>query len=185
MRYKTNDIGEHGLAVDVPLSPAWLAENCPDLGGELGAAGVRFVGRLESTGDDFLLRGKLSGALNFTCVRCLEPTTLQVDADMAVIFVEGPDESHLPKGKDVVNLDEGDDGDFALFQDGVIDIGPELREELFLAVPYSPACEPECLGICLVCGENRAKTPCDCEEREKLKRSPFADLANLKPVKAS
>ena len=185
MRYKTNDIGEHGLAVDVPISPAWLAEKCSELGGEMGPDGLAFSGRLEVTGDDFLLRGKLQGSMKFTCVRCLEPMVMPIEADMAVVFVEGPDESKLPKGRDVVNLAEGDDGDFALFQDGVIDISPELREELFLAVPYSPRCEPECLGICLVCGGNRDKVACDCEEREKLKASPFADLAKLKASKSS
>lgn len=185
MRYKTNDIGESGLAIDVSVTPAWMAQECAELGGEVGPDGLRFAGRIEPNGEDFLLRGKLAGSLQLTCVRCLEPTRLPVDVDVAVIFVEGPEGDAPPakakdKDKDVVNLAEGDDGDIAVFQNGVIDIGPEIREELFLAVPFSPRCEPECLGICLTCGVNRDKSPCDCEERENLKRSPFAELAKLK-----
>lgn len=180
MRYKTNDIPEGGLGVDVPLTEAWLGENCGDLGARLAPGGLRLRGRLEPTGDDFLLRGKLKGALEFTCVKCLEPTRLAVDVDVAVSYVEGPEEDRAkptPPGDE--DEDEGE-GDFITFQDGVIDLGPEIRDEIFLAVPYSPKCEPECLGICPMCGVNRDKTPCTCEEQQNLARSPFADLAKLK-----
>ncbi len=177
MRYKTIDIGELGLDVDLPLDSAFLAEHLADLEATLAPEGLRFRGRLEPIGDDFLLRGKLNGALQFTCVRCLEPTKLPIDLDLAVSFVEGEEDAKVPQGDEKVDLDEGDPGDFAVFQNGVIDLAPEFREELLLAVPYSPRCEPECLGICPICGVNRDKTPCDCAEQQTLKRSPFAELA--------
>lgn len=177
MRYKTIDIGEHGLDVDLSLDASFLAEQLPDVEGQLAPEGLRFRGRLEPLGDDFLLRGKLAGALQFTCVRCLEPTKLPIDLDLAVSFVEGESEPG-PRGDEKIDLDEGDPGDFAVFQDGVIDLAPEFREELLLAIPFSPRCEPECAGICPHCGANRDKNPCNCEAQQNLKRSPFADLAN-------
>ena len=181
MRYKTIDIGELGLDLDLSLDAAFLEQHLADLEGKLAPEGLHFHGRLEPLGEDFLLRGKLKGALEFTCVRCLEPTKLPIDVDLAVSFVEA-EADKIPHGKvpqsgETVDLSEGDPGDFAVFQDGVIDLAPEFREELFLAVPYSPRCEPECLGICPHCGTNRDKSPCNCEEQQSLKRSPFADLA--------
>lgn len=174
MRYKTTEIGEAGIDVNIDLGAQWLAESCPELEGEVADKGLRLAGRIERAGDDFLLRGTLKGSLRMQCVRCLEPTTVPVDVDIAVQFIEA--DPNLVESED----DDDDDGDFVRFQEGVIDLTHEVREEIFLALPMSPRCEPECLGICTICGRKRARELCACEERQRQQASRFGNLAKLK-----
>jgi uncharacterized protein len=176
MRYKINDIGEAGLEVDLPLTARWLAEHCPELEGSLGSAGLQLTGRIERSGEDFLLRGTLRGSFSMNCVRCLEPTEVPIEVTLAVVFVERPEGER----DDAAAPETDDEADTVSFADGVIDLAQEIREEIFLSVPMSPRCEPECLGICAHCGGNRDRNPCDCEERARAAESPFAALAKLR-----
>jgi len=66
------------------------------------------------------------------------------------------------------------------FADGTIDLSPELRDELMLAVPVSVLCREGCIGLCAVCGGNRNITPCDCVEQQRQSQSRFAVLGKLK-----
>jgi uncharacterized protein len=176
MRYKTKDIGDEGLDLDLPVTPQWLAAAIGDAGAELAPEGLSLVARLEPSGDDFLLRGRLRGAVSMPCGRCLEPTRVPIDVPVTVSFVE-----KLPERAEGGHVEvETDDGDFVVFEDGVIDLEHELREEILLALPMAPRCEPECAGICPICGKNRAHNACDCADRERAALSPFAALQKLK-----
>lgn len=53
------------------------------------------------------------------------------------------------------------DEDLILPEDGVIDLGPLVREYLILDIPIKPLCQSACKGLCSVCGEN--KNLADCE----------------------
>jgi uncharacterized protein len=172
MRYKIKDIGDEGVEIRVPVTAAWLQTECPDLEARPGESGLELTGRLERSGEDFLLRGDLRGDLLTTCGRCLEPATVHVDQPVAVSFVE-EDEA-----KD--DEDEEDAGDVLSFSGGEIDLGPELRDEILLAMPIGPLCRPECGGICSVCGGNRNLTPCDCEEQQRIRNSKLSALKNIK-----
>jgi uncharacterized protein len=184
MQFKVKDIGEAGVDVDLKLPPAWLAEHCQSADLELTAdesgQPLAFKGRIERTGDDYLLRGKLKGDLRVPCARCLEPASLLLDVDASVIYVErDADDADGPDGE-AVDEDALDAPDVLGFQDGVIDLGPELRDEILLAVPVRVLCDEECLGLCAVCGGNRNTNPCDCAERERQSQGKFAGLSKLK-----
>jgi len=115
-------------------------------------------GRLERAGDEYLLRGALRGGLVTQCVRCLEPATLALDVPVTLTFAEREEPM-------VEEEDENTEEDVIYFSDGVIDVGPEIRDELLLALPMKPLCQEDCAGICPTCGANRNLTPCDCAER--------------------
>jgi len=158
MRYKTKDIGDEGVDIRVAMTEAWLRAESPDVDMRPSAEGIIFSGRLEPAGDEYLLRGVLRGGLVTQCVRCLEPATLAIDVPVTLTFVE----SEQLSGEEE---DEDDEEDVITFQDGVIDLGPELRDELLLALPMGPLCREDCAGICPTCGVNRNLTPCDCAAR--------------------
>ena len=158
MRYKTKDIGDEGLDICVAVTEAWLKAECPDLDLRPSEEGITFTGRLEQAGDEYLLRGALRGGLLTQCVRCLEPATLALDVPVTLTFVE----SEAPTGKEE---DEDGEEDVITFEDGTIDVRPEIRDELLLALPMGPLCREDCAGICPTCGGNRNLTPCDCAER--------------------
>jgi uncharacterized protein len=154
MRYKIKDIGDEGLEVRVVVTEAWLKAECPDFDVRPGEAGIALTGRLEPAGDEYLLRGEIRGGLLTQCARCLEPATLALDVPVMLTFVE----------REAPADDEEDDDEEEVIHvlDGVIDVGPALRDELLLALPMGPLCREDCAGICPTCGVNRNLTPCGC-----------------------
>ena len=187
MQLKAKDIGEDGVDVDLAVTPAWMAQQLPDLGAQPIEPGLRFKGRVERSGQDFLVRGRLHGGLVTPCGRCLEDAILPLDVEVSVLFVEREDEPKgkgKGKGKEITD-DELDDEsleapDVMTFSDGIIDLGEEIREELLLALPTAVLCQEDCKGLCPVCGENRNVTACDCEQKQQQAQGKFAALAKLK-----
>lgn len=172
MRFKINEIGDEGLALTVPVTSEWLATTCPDLGARPADAGLALRGRLSRTGEDYLLMGRLAGALETTCARCLEPARVSVDAQLAVTFVP-------------TNLDEEDDeideaDDVIAFGGNEIDLSDEIRDEILLALPLQPLCSEACRGLCPICGGNRNAVACECEAEQRQAASRFAALGKLK-----
>lgn len=49
--------------------------------------------------------------------------------------------------------------------DSVIDLDPDIREEIILDYPFNPLCRPECKGICLKCGKNLNEGECNCQKK--------------------
>jgi uncharacterized protein len=172
MRYKTKDIGDEGVDIRVAVTGAWLKAECPELDMRPSDGGITLSGRLEPAGDEYLLRGALRGGLVTQCARCLEPATLALDVPVMLTFAE-----HEEPG--IEGEDDGTEDDVIYFSDGVIDVGPEIRDELLLALPMGPLCREDCAGICPTCGANRNLTPCDCAKRP-AGGGKFAVLAKVK-----
>jgi uncharacterized protein len=173
MRYKIKDIGDAGLEVQVPITAAWLSTECPGVEVEPGPGGVALRGRVERSGESYLLRGQLRGALVTPCSRCLEPAAVELDVPVVVSYEE------IDEDDDEAAADD-EDGDVRTFTGGEIDLGPELRDEILLAMPIGPLCRPDCAGICSVCGGNRNANPCDCEAKQRMASSKLSALKDLK-----
>ena len=78
---------------------------------------------------NILLKGRLRVNLNCSCVRCLEPFDRElVLADWTCLL--------SLDGEERVTLM----GDF-------VDLTPYIREDILLALPQHPLCEPECSGL--------------------------------------
>jgi uncharacterized protein len=157
MRYKIKDIGDEGVAVRVVVTEAWLKAECPEIEMRPSPEGVHLTGRIDPTGDEYLLRGNLKGSVVMTCARCLEPATLPLDVPVIVTFAEIEDSD----GEE----EDAEAEDILPIEDGVIDVGSEMRDELLMALPMRPLCREDCAGICPTCGVNRNLTPCDCAAR--------------------
>jgi len=173
MRFEIKEIGDDGLVVDLPITEAWLAEECPGIEATLGPKGLRLRGTLTMSGDDVFLRGTVSGDMRSTCVRCLEEAKLPVSIPLLTTFVEASDE-------DEEEEDANDDVDVATFDGDEIDLAPEIRDQLILALPLHPVCREDCRGLCPVCGVNRNQKTCTCEEKARESASPLAGLRNIK-----
>ena len=44
----------------------------------------------------------------------------------------------------------------------IIDLGPDIRQEIILDYPVRPLCSPDCKGLCPGCGENLNEGGCSC-----------------------
>jgi uncharacterized protein len=172
MLYKFNDISDEGLSLKVPLSADWLKEECPHLEAKPAREGLSFKGHLSRQGDDVFLRGTLSGVLEFSCARCLEPARVPVRIPVQVSFVASSDDDE--------DEDE-DDVDVAHFDGDEINIGPELREQILLNMPINPVCREACAGLCPTCGVNRNETACGCPTKQEAEMGKLGEaLRNLK-----
>ena len=47
---------------------------------------------------------------------------------------------------------------------GVIDLGPFVREEMLVSIPINPRCSDDCLGLCPICGGDLNEIRCQHDE---------------------
>ena len=145
---------------------AHVDEPVPGLQLELAAvpedAPIRGELLLESVAEGILVSGPISGRLAQSCARCLKDFEVDLDVDVQELFTP----------------DAGPDGEeYPLSPEGFIDIEPMVRDAVLLAMPFSPLCRPDCLGLCERCGGDRNLGECTCAPRTADPR--WAALDNL------
>jgi uncharacterized protein len=102
--------------------------------------------------------GRVVTALQLVCSRCLEPFDIPVDAAFDALFLPvatnaGGDE------QEVADEDVG----VSFYKDETLDLGELMREQFYLVLPMKPLCQPDCKGLCPVCGINRNRETCTCQ----------------------
>ena len=132
------------------------------LGEDLTLDGLKGKARFDRTPQGLLLQGKFAAVKNMDCVRCLEPFAQPLDWSFTEMFA----------------FDKNNVTDSGLLvpENDQIDLEPLLREYALLEFPMSPVCQPDCKGLCPVCGENLNTTDCG---HKLLPDSPFAALKDL------
>jgi uncharacterized protein len=104
------------------------------------------LARINRTPQGLLVNGEIQTELNLECVRCLVPyrQALHTTFDELYAFSR---RSTTESGLIVP-------------EDGYIDLQPLVRDYLLIEIPISPLCQPDCLGLCPVCGANRNTENC-------------------------
>jgi uncharacterized protein len=90
---------------------------------------VQYDLQVKKVGRDLLVRGRLLARLECQCVRCLKPFPVTLDLPGLVTDLPLEGEDAVPR-----------EGDF-------VDLTPYLREDIVLAFPQHPLCEPGCVGL--------------------------------------
>lgn len=108
-------------------------------------------GVLKASWEGHRLRLKLEAELcvDAECARCLKPVRQKVELNRTILLRE----------RDWMESEE----DLPLTPEGRLDIYELVYTEIVLAVPSMFLCDPDCKGICPVCGKERA-LGCTCEE---------------------
>ena len=91
--------------------------------------------KLEGLHEGILVTGEISAEATGECVRCLDPVTIPLRVEFQELFAYSLDEAF----------------DFAV-RDDHVDLEPVVRDAVVLALPFQPVCQPDCLGLCPVCG---------------------------------
>jgi uncharacterized protein len=124
-------------------------------------------------GQRLLFRGRMRGALQLDCGRCLEAYRFPLDEEIELLLEPAP-KGEEPEGGLELDIDEPGLGRYAGEQ---LDFAPVVLEAVALAWPIQPLCDENCRGLCAVCGADRNREPCRCESQPHSR--PFADLGTM------
>jgi uncharacterized protein len=131
------------------------------------------VARLHRTQQGILVQCEVSTTVELECSRCLEPFAYPVSVRFA--------EEFLP----TVNVTTGapvesaEDEALRIDEHHVLDLTEAVRQYLLTEIPLKPVCQPDCAGLCPVCGKELNNGSCTCEVDTPDASSPFAALQAL------
>lgn len=151
MIIRVSELEEQGLRIEDVEA---LATVLPDPSWRLESAALE----VEADESDVFVRGRLTATVPQTCGRCLEtfPARIEVPIDVRLV--------PRPPAADSVELG-ADDLDVDFYADDQLDLGRVVKTETTLALPMKPLCQPDCRGLCAVCGANRNVVSCTCATR--------------------
>jgi uncharacterized protein len=152
------DIKDLGRRPGAMVKRTLTVEAPEDLGTEVIAipAGqpIELDLRLESVLEGILVSGTVSGTATGACVRCLDPVTTPVTAQLQDLFVYADRAERAHE----VGADDDEDEVREIVGD-LIDLEPALRDAVVPALPFQPVCREDCPGLCSECGAQLAQDP--------------------------
>lgn len=107
---------------------------------------IRGMLRLSRTKEGILVQGLLHVGVEGECYRCLEPVLSDVAVSIEELYGYP-----VPRGCE-----------FAVHDDGILDLAPLLRAETLIVTSRGLLCQPDCKGLCPECGANLNTHPCTC-----------------------
>lgn len=109
---------------------------------------VSIIGKVESVSTGVLATCEVTSIARGECVRCLDPLTLEISANIQELFFYA-----IP-----VDLDEDEDEPLLITEEK-IDLLAPIRDAVILDLPLAPHCSQDCLGLCPDCGEKISENP--------------------------
>jgi uncharacterized protein len=91
------------------------------------------------------------------CARCLSPVSGVFSLDL--------EKTVAPRNL-LGDLDEDKLDEFAIIEDGFLDMDEQLLEQLEMEFPMRFLCHEDCKGLCPKCGKNLNEGECDCDHTE-------------------
>ena len=134
-----------GYSRDFPLEIPSLR-----LSPDLNLFDLNGVARVTRTSQGLLLQIRMRAFTTAECGRCLNQFSQALDIDFTDLYAFSPNSVT--------------DSGLLLPDTGKIDLEPVLREEMSLALPINPVCNPDCKGLCPICGNDLNKTTCNHED---------------------
>lgn len=138
--------------------------------------GIDYDVSLTNAGEGILVTGVVRTHVEGVCDRCLEPAEFDVASEVDEYFLfEEPAEEVSEDDDDALDY-------FVVNPDNTIDLSDALMSAIIMETPFVVLCDPDCKGLCPVCGENLNERDCGHAqeaERERVASSPFAVLADL------
>ena len=109
---------------------------------------IELTGELESDDGNIYLTGVLTTKVKSECDRCMCDLIYNIEAEVTESF-------------GTIIVGKVDDPEPII--QATIDLGPIIVETLLLSLPMKALCDPNCKGMCTVCGQNLNKQSCDCD----------------------
>ncbi len=122
------------------------------LGGGVQLAPLQGSFQVTRTTQGLYLKGALHSQAPAECARCLETFVQPVVAVLDDLFYYPP--ANAPEGE------------YTVAADGILDLGPLVRELTLLDAPLQALCRLDCKGLCQECGANLNEGECGCQDEE-------------------
>lgn len=129
--------------------------------------------QLYRSGEKIVITGKARTTASLCCSRCLVDYRQPISTD--VLFVIQPKAMRWSANKQL--SDRESDNGILPCQGDQMDLVPEIRNLLILALPMKPLCQVACQGLCSQCGVNLNLNDCRCTAQQG--HAPFAALQTL------
>ena len=162
MRLNLNELEDQGRSFHETVVLDGFAKELPDL---VSAPAPELAGRITPGSkptrlwEGALLRGTMTVDVTLRCSRCVEHFSSQLSAEFELTLV-----AELPEEQEPEHQLTDDESYFVALEDGFLDLSAVAAEQVDLALPLKPVCQPDCKGLCPTCGTNRNLLECDCRE---------------------
>ncbi|MCZ2128511.1 MAG: DUF177 domain-containing protein [Anaerolineales bacterium] len=130
---------------------------------DLELRNLKGAANVGKTPQGLIVRGEFSAETAIVCSRCLTEFTQNLKWEFTELFA--------------FDARSVSDSGLLLPEDAHLDVEELLREYALLEIPINPLCKPNCLGLCVECGQNLNEG--DCGHRPPDPDSPFAKLKDL------
>jgi uncharacterized protein len=110
---------------------------------------------LTRTNRGILIKGTVTVTIEGTCNRCLEPAITRTRLD---IVEEVLQDNTLSGGLSSPNRSEN----YSIYSNQILDLNEIIDQYARLATPMKLLCQPDCAGICPLCGHNLNQGTCTC-----------------------
>lgn len=148
-KLRTNLHAGQNFYLEGPGNPELLE----DMGGSFTEPVSVFI-TIENTGRVYAGSGNINTAVQLVCSRCLSPINFPIDTRFCVTMIEGAQQSEFSDEEEIL----------VIAANGDVDLSRSIDEAIFLCFPMNPLCDVNCQGICPVCGINKNKEKCHCQE---------------------
>lgn len=102
--------------------------------------------RLSRNKEGVLVQGTLTVSYTGECSRCLDPRDQLINIKIEELY----------------SYPAIDQVEFAVTEDGILDLLPLLRDEIWIAASQGGVCREDCKGLCPQCGTNLNHATCNC-----------------------
>ena len=118
---------------------------------------MKVIGNITNTAGYMRMKLSLSADYIAQCARCLAPVEGQFSLSL---------EKTVSTKNMLSDLDESKLDDYAIIEDGHLDVDEQILMQLEMEFPSRFLCKDDCLGLCQRCGKNLNEGPCDCTKDE-------------------
>ena len=118
---------------------------------------MKVKGDITNTAGYMRMRLSMSVEYSAECARCLAPVTDSFSLNL---------EKTVATKEVLSDVDEDRLDDYAIIENGFLDMDEQLMEQLEMEFPVRILCKEDCRGLCQRCGKNLNEGECDCDTRE-------------------
>jgi uncharacterized protein len=118
------------------------------------ASQIQGLVRLNRITQGVFINGEFHAQVVMECVRCLSEFTQTLTTSFQELYT--------------LRYQPLADSGLVIPEDNNIDLAPILREYLMIEMPIKPLCKPDCLGLCVVCGQDLNAGPCEHSQRIQI-----------------